>query len=79
MVGQVMIKVLEERNFPVSEFLPLASERSAGKKVTFKGKKYDVIVATPEVFKGVDIGLFSAGAKISEKLAHEAVRRGTRW
>ncbi|MFH0887382.1 MAG: aspartate-semialdehyde dehydrogenase [bacterium] len=77
MVGQEMIKVLEERKFPVSEFLPLASERSAGKKVKYNGKNYDVIVATPEVFNGVEIGLFSAGAKISEKLAHEAVRRGT--
>jgi len=77
MVGKEMMKVLEERKFPVNKFLPLASTRTAGTKVTFKGKKYTVEVAKPESFEGVDIGLFSAGAKISEMLAPEAVKRGT--
>jgi len=77
MVGKEMMKVLEERKFPVGRFLPLASTRTAGTKVTFKGKKYTVEVAKPESFEGIDIGLFSAGAKISEMLAPEAVKRGT--
>jgi aspartate-semialdehyde dehydrogenase len=77
MVGKEMMKVLEERKFPVNKFIPLASTRTAGTKVTFKGKKYTVEVAKPESFEGVDIGLFSAGAKISEMLAPEAVKRGT--
>jgi aspartate-semialdehyde dehydrogenase len=77
MVGKEMMKVLEERKFPVNKFLPLASTRTAGTKVTFKGKKYTVEVARPESFEGIDIGLFSAGAKISEMLAAEAVKRGT--
>ena len=40
MVGQVMLKVLEERNFPVTELIPVASEKSVGKKISFKGKEY---------------------------------------
>ena len=62
MVGKVMMEVLEERKFPINKFLPLASTRTAGTKVTFKGKKYTVEVAKPESFEGIDIGLFSAGA-----------------
>jgi aspartate-semialdehyde dehydrogenase len=77
MVGKVMMEVLEERKFPINKFLPLASTRTAGSKVTFKGRKYTVEVAKPESFEGIDIGLFSAGAKISEMLAPEAVKRGT--
>jgi aspartate-semialdehyde dehydrogenase len=75
MVGKEMMKVLEERNFPVNKFLPLASERTAGTKVTFQGKEYTVEQAKPESFEGMEIGLFSAGAKISEALAPEAVKR----
>ncbi len=77
MVGKEMMKVLEERDFPVDRFLPLASERTAGQKVTFKGKDYEVEVAKPESFKGIQIGLFSAGAKVSKVLAPEAVKHGT--
>ena len=76
MVGREMIKVLEERNFPVNRFLPLASERTAGQKVTFQGKEYTVEQAKPESFEGMEIGLFSAGAKISAALAPEAAKRG---
>lgn len=76
MVGKEMIKVLEQRNFPVDRFLPLASERTAGNKVTFKGKEYTVEAATPDSFKGIQIGLFSAGAKVSAALAPEAARQG---
>jgi len=76
MVGREMIKVLEESNFPVDRFLPLASERTAGQKVDFQGKKYTVEVAGPDSFEGMQIGLFSAGAKVSKALAPEAVKRG---
>jgi len=76
MVGKEMMQVLEERKFPIGRFLPLASTRTAGTKVTFKGKKYTVEVAKPDSFEGIDIGLFSAGAKISETFASEAVKRG---
>ena len=76
MVGREMIKVLEQRKFPVNKFLPLASERTAGQSVTFQGKEYTVEIATPESFEGMEIGLFSAGAKISAALAPEAVKRG---
>jgi len=76
MVGKEMIRVLEERKFPVNKFLPLASERTAGQTVTFQGKEYTVEVAKPESFEGINIGLFSAGAKVSALLAPEAVKRG---
>jgi aspartate-semialdehyde dehydrogenase len=76
MVGKEMMRVLEERDFPVNKFRPLASGRTAGSKVTFQGKEYTVEEAKPESFEGMEIGLFSAGAKVSEALASEAVKRG---
>jgi aspartate-semialdehyde dehydrogenase len=76
MVGKEMIKVLEQRKFPVDRFLPLASERTAGQKVAFQGKEYTVELAGPKSFEGIQIGLFSAGAKVSAALAPEAVKRG---
>ena len=76
MVGKEMMRVLEERNFPINKFLPLASERTAGTKVTFQGKEYTVELAEPKSFEGIEIGLFSAGAKPSAALAPEAVKRG---
>ena len=65
LVGSVMIKVLEERNFPVSEFIPVASERSAGKEVTFKGKPYKVVTMNAAISMRPDIALFSAGGSTS--------------
>jgi aspartate-semialdehyde dehydrogenase len=76
MVGGEMIRVLEERKFPVDRFLPLASERTAGQTVKFQGKNYTVEIAKPQSFEGINIGLFSAGGKISAALAPEAVKRG---
>jgi aspartate-semialdehyde dehydrogenase len=76
MVGKEMMRVLEERGFPVGKFRPLASGRTAGTKVTFQGREYTVEEAKPESFEGMEIGLFSAGAKVSEALAPEAVKRG---
>ena len=76
MVGKEMMKVLEQRQFPVDRFLPLASERTAGSTVTFRGTEYTVELAEPKVFEGMRIGLFSAGAKPSAALAPEAVKHG---
>ncbi|MGP4072195.1 aspartate-semialdehyde dehydrogenase [Piscibacillus sp. B03] len=75
-VGQKMLEMLEQIDFPVEKLYPLASARSAGKTVTFKGDSVEIIEATPEAFEGVDIALFSAGGSVSKKLAHEAVERG---
>ncbi|MDI3534319.1 MAG: aspartate-semialdehyde dehydrogenase [Thermosediminibacterales bacterium] len=75
-VGQQVLKVLEERNFPVAGLKPMASDRSAGKEVTFKGKPYKVIEATPEAFDGLDMVIFSAGTEVSRRLAPECAKRG---
>lgn len=75
-VGQQMIKILEERNFPVKQLKPLASGRSAGKTVVFKGAEVVIEEATPDSFAGVDFALFSAGGAVSKELAPHAVRHG---
>ena len=69
LVGDTMISVLEERDFPVSEFFPLASNRSLGKTVKLKGKSYPVLDVETFDFSQADIGLFSAGAEVSAKYA----------
>lgn len=77
MVGQKMLEVLEELKFPVENLYPMASARSAGKKITFAGKEYEVEELTPEAFdKDIDVALFSAGGGTSEKFAPEAAKRG---
>ncbi len=76
LVGQRLIDILEERNFPVKTLKPLASKRSVGSTVKFHGQDVPVEEALPEAFEGVDIVLASAGGAISEKLAPEAVKRG---
>ena len=75
-VGQEMLKVLEERKFPVSEIRPLASSRSQGKKVNFRGREWAVEVLDQNSFRGVDIALFSAGASISREFAPLAAQSG---
>jgi len=75
-VGQELLKVLEERKFPVGELRLLASSRSKDMKITFNGKEYPVQEPTAEAFKGIDIVLASAGAEISERLAPLAVEHG---
>lgn len=75
-VGNEMVKVLEERDFPVKNLLLLASERSVGIEIAFQGKKVPVSILTEESFAGVDIALFSAGGSISEKYAPIAGRAG---
>jgi aspartate-semialdehyde dehydrogenase len=75
-VGQEMMSVLESRRFPVSDLVPLASERSLGKKVAFQGEKVEVKALGKDSFRGVDLALFSAGASISREMAPHAVRDG---
>jgi len=75
-VGTCMLKILEERNFPVSEVRPLASARSVGKSVPFCGKSLTVSELTHDAFEGIDIALFSAGASRSAEFAPSAVKAG---
>src|SRR3989339_1402229 len=75
-VGQQMVACLEERNFPVARLVPLASERSLGKKVTFLGKEIPVEVLNEDSFDGVEIALFSAGGGISKEYGPIAARAG---
>jgi len=75
-VGTMMIKVLEERNFPVKSIKFLASARSAGKKLTIKGTEVFVEELKESSFKGVDIALFSAGASVSRAFGPVAVSSG---
>ena len=77
MVGQVMLKVLEERNFPVTELIPVASEKSVGQKISFKGEKYAVVSIEDAVRIKPQIALFSAGGETSKKWAPEFAKVGT--
>ena len=65
LVGTVMLKVLEERNFPLTELIPVASEKSVGKQITFKGKQYAVVNMDTAISMRPDIALFSAGGSTS--------------
>jgi aspartate-semialdehyde dehydrogenase len=71
-----MVRVLEERTFPVKRLRLLASERSAGTEILVRDRPVTVARLTPEVFDGVNVALFSAGADVSRTFAPEAVRRG---
>ncbi|MFC5588376.1 aspartate-semialdehyde dehydrogenase [Sporosarcina soli] len=75
-VGTKILEKLLEREFPVESIKLLASKRSAGTEITADGQTYIVEETVPESFEGVDIAFFSAGGSISEKFAHEAVKRG---
>ena len=75
-VGEAMISILEERNFPVRKLYLLASARSAGKSIMFHGKSVRVTDLAEFDFSQVQIGLFSAGASISEKFAPIAAAAG---
>lgn len=65
LVGSVMLKVLEEKNFPISEFIPVASEKSAGKKITFKNKEYVLHTMQEAIDRRPNFALFSAGGSVS--------------
>lgn len=75
-VGQEFLRILEQRNFPFNSIKMLASSRSAGKKITFKGTEYTVEEMTRDSFDGVDIALFSAGGSRSKEFAPAAVKAG---
>ena len=77
MVGRMMLKVLEERNFPVDQILPAASERSAGKEITFRGKQVKVISVMEAVEAHPEVALFSAGAAVSREWAPVFAEAGT--
>jgi len=75
-VGQEFLQILEQRDFPFDSLKMLASSRSAGKQITFKGKTYTVAEMTKDSFAGVDIALFSAGGGRSKEFAPAAVKAG---
>jgi aspartate-semialdehyde dehydrogenase len=77
LVGSKMIKVLEERNFDVTEFIPVASEKSVGKKVTFKGKEYEVVGMQTAIDRKPQIAIFSAGGATSKTWAPKFAEVGT--
>ena len=77
MVGQVILKVLAERNFPVTELLPVASERSVGNSITFNNKEYQIISLEEAVAQKPDIALFSAGGETSLEWAPKFAEAGT--
>jgi len=76
-VGEQLREILEERQFPVGELRLLASERSAGQFLPFQGRQIPVHALNEDSFKGIDIGLFSAGGSVSAKFAPPAVAAGT--
>ena len=75
-VGSRLIEQLEQSTIPVKKVKLLASKRSAGKQLNFKGQAITIEEATPEVFEGVDLVLASAGGAVSKRLLPEAVKRG---
>lgn len=77
LVGSTMLRTLEERNFPVTELIPVASEKSKGKKISFKGKEYEVVTLQEAVDMRPDIALFSAGGGTSLEWAEAFAAVGT--
>jgi aspartate-semialdehyde dehydrogenase len=77
MVGQIMLKVLEERNFPVTELIPVASEKSVGKKILFKGNEIEIVSMQDAIDRKPQIALFSAGGNTSLEFAPKFAANGT--
>lgn len=77
LVGSMMIKILEERNFPVTEFIPVASEKSVGTKVSFKGNIYEVIGIEAAIALAPELAIFSAGGSVSLAYAEKFAAIGT--
>lgn len=78
MVGQVMLNVLEERNFPLTELIPVASKKSVGKEISFQGKQYKVVDLATAVQLKPELALFSAGGETSLEWAPKFAAVGTR-
>ena len=77
LVGTKMLQVLEERNFPVTKLFPVASERSVGKTIKFRGKRYKIISLETAVGKKPDVAIFSAGGSVSKEWAPRFAEKGT--
>ncbi len=77
-VGTVMLNLLDKRRFPVTEIIPVASERSVGNKIEFQGKEYSIVSLTDAVAMKPDIALFSAGGSTSQEWAPKFAENGTR-
>jgi len=77
MVGQVMLKVLAERNFPITQFIPVASKRSVGKQVQYKDKNYSILSINDAIAAKPDIAIFSAGGSTSLEYAPQFAAVGT--
>ena len=77
MVGEVMLRILSERNFPLSELIPVASERSVGKRIDYQGNSFEVLGLSTAVSMAPDIALFSAGGNISLEWAPKFAEVGT--
>ncbi|MBW3520131.1 aspartate-semialdehyde dehydrogenase [Flavobacterium sp. NKUCC04_CG] len=77
MVGEIMLKVLAERNFPITELIPVASEKSVGKELVFKGKKYKIVSMEAAVNRKPQIAIFSAGGETSLEWAPKFAAVGT--
>src|SRR5690348_7647079 len=75
-VGAELIRLLQEREFPVRQLKFLASPKSAGKSLEFKGERLQVELLSENSFRGVDLALFSAGAGTSRRFARSAVEAG---
>jgi len=75
-VGEELIKILQERRFPMAELRLLASARSTGRRVRVGSDEIEVQAATPDAFRGIDVAFFSAGGSVSKELAPEAVKAG---
>ena len=78
LVGREMIEVLEERNIQIEEFIPVASERSVGKKIEFQGKTYEICSMADAIAKAPDFALFSAGGSTSKTYAPQFAAKGSR-
>jgi hypothetical protein len=78
LVGTRMVEILQERNFPVTEFIPVASDKSVGKQILFKGKEYTIVSADTAISMKPELALFSAGAGASEVLAPKFAEIGCR-
>ncbi|MEO6541729.1 MAG: aspartate-semialdehyde dehydrogenase, partial [Ferruginibacter sp.] len=76
LVGSKMLQVLAERNFPVDELIPVASERSIGKEITFKNKAYRIVSAADAIAAKPDVAIFSAGGSTSLELAPQFAAAG---
>ena len=78
MVGRVMLKVLAERKFPITELIPVASEMSVGKTISYLKNEYTIISLNDMLKKDIDLALFSAGGEVSKIWAPKLAERGVK-